>query len=464
MKDKNQVVYKSFEDLCENHYNEYMIPEQFESQYPDITRADEISKIVGYIKEGSSCQVVGIPGVSRSTLLGLFAYNKRIRQKHLGASEKKTHFILVDFSEIRNRDLFDAMTYLFLNLTESLRERGMMEENKVVGDKFREHLQFNDELVLFQGFKEAIDYMALEKKITMVFLFDRFEEYVPTVTSQFFANLRILRNRAKYHFSIVFSVNRPLENLLEPTLLAEYYEFVAGRIVYLPLHDEALSNFRLSYIEKITGKKLPPPILKELFALTDGHGKVTKLSVEALLANGIPEQLSEFLLLQKIVKAALNEIWRSLSPAEQAELLEAKFEDQDVDEYLEKVGLIHDKKIQIPLFAQFISSEYREAAKTTQKIVYDENTNEIRKGTIVLSDQLTSSEFRLLRFLLQNQERIIERDELIGVVWQGNKSTAGITDQAVDQLIFRLRRKIEEDPNNPLHLQTVKGRGFKFVN
>jgi two-component system, OmpR family, alkaline phosphatase synthesis response regulator PhoP len=81
----------------------------------------------------------------------------------------------------------------------------------------------------------------------------------------------------------------------------------------------------------------------------------------------------------------------------------------------------------------------------------------------VLSDQLTSSEFRLLRYLLQNEDRVIEREELINVVWGDNKSTAGITDQAVDQLIFRLRRKIEEDANHPTHLQTVKGRGFTFA-
>src|SRR5205807_10091569 len=94
---------------------------------------------------------------------------------------------------------------------------------------------------------------------------------------------------------------------------------------------------------------------------------------------------------------------------------------------------------------------------------YDEHTNTIRKGEIILSDQLTASEFRLLRYLLQNPDRIVERDELINVVWENIKSTAGITDQAVDQLVFRVRRKIEEDPNNPLHLVTVKGRGFKFV-
>jgi DNA-binding winged helix-turn-helix (wHTH) protein len=441
-----------------------MSDEHFEALFPEASREKEITAVVNYIKDGRSCQVVGIPGVSRSTILGVLAYNRRIRQKQLGSTEKHTHFVPVDFSEIRNRPLFDAMKYLFLNLTESLRERGMTEEHKVVGDKFREHLKFNDELVLFQGFKEAIDYMALTRKITVVYLFDRFEEYIPTVTNEFFNNLRILRNRAKYHFSVVFSVNRPLEDLLEPQLFADYYEFVAGHIVYVSLHDEVSSVFRLAYIEKITGKKIAPSLLKEVIALTGGLGKVTKLAVESLLASDTePKKLSAYLLSQKPVKSALREIWLSLSPAEQSDLREGKFEDRLVDDYLENVGLIKHKTIQIPLLAHYIASLTTDAPVAKQKITYDQNTNTINKGEIVLSDQLTSSEFRMLVYLLQNEERIIERDELIGVVWQGMKSTAGITDQAVDQLVFRVRRKIEEDANHPVHLQTIKGRGFRFI-
>lgn len=441
-----------------------MRDEHFESQFPAAVRESEIAKIVGYIKEGTSCQIVGIPGVSRSTILGLLAFNRQVRQHHLGKSRETIHFVEIDFSEIRNRSLFDAMKYLFLNLTESLRERGWKEENKVVGDIFREHLQFNDELVLFQGFKEAIEYMALEKKLTTVFLFDRFEEYIPTVTSEFFSNLRILRHKAKYKFSIVFSVNRPLEDLLDPTLFADYYEFVAGHIVFIPLADKILTDYRLAYIEKITGKKLKPAILQEIVSLTGGHGNLTKLCVETYLSD--PPALKElqgYFLSQKTVKKALMEIWLSLSPAEQADMCEEKFDEREVDDYLENVGLVKEKQIQIPLLQHFIKQQFPAEAADTHAIVYDENTNTIKKGDIVLSDQLTSSEFRLLRFMLQNPDRIVERDELITIVWRDVKSTAGITDQAVDQLVFRVRRKIEEDANHPQHLQTVKGRGFKFT-
>ncbi|HSX09201.1 MAG TPA: helix-turn-helix domain-containing protein [Candidatus Saccharimonadales bacterium] len=439
-----------------------MFEEHFAAQFPLDTRKEELEGIISFVSKGNSCQLIGLPGANRSTTLGLLVYNKNIRKKYLGELQDTTHFVLIDFSEIRNRPLTDVMKYLFLNLTESLRERGMMDENKAVGDIFREHLKFQDEFLLFQGFKEAIDYMTLEKKITVNFLFDRFEEYIPTVTADFFANLRILRNRGKYRFSAVFSINRPLEDMLDPDLLADYYEFVAGRIVKMKLYDKPSSDFWISYISRITHKKISESTVHAIISLTGGHGKLTKLSLEAVLAQKKNEDnLEEFLLVQKTVKKSLTEIWQSFSPAEQADLIEEKFDEPSVVEYLEQVGVLANGKIQIPLFSSFITSEFKDT-HALQKISYDEHTQTIRKGHSILSDQLTSSEFRLLQYLLQNESRVIERDELITVVWGDNKSTAGITDQAVDQLVFRLRRKIEEDANHPQHLQTVKGRGFTF--
>src|SRR5438477_507784 len=99
-----------------------METEYFEARYPDIARYEEIEKLLHYVKEGGSCQVVGLPGVGRSSLLGLLAYNKRVRLKHLGEGQRKMHFVMVDFSEIRKRPLFDAMKFLFLCLADSLRE------------------------------------------------------------------------------------------------------------------------------------------------------------------------------------------------------------------------------------------------------------------------------------------------------------------------------------------------------
>src|ERR1035437_2417859 len=245
-----------------------MAPEHFEALYPDTTRFAEIEKILSFVKEGHSCQLIGIPGTGRSNLLGLLPYNKNVRIKHLGENQKWFHFVLLNFSEIRKKPLLDATKFMFLGLLDSLRERKMDKEYDAVNTIFKESIGLNDEMVLFQGLKKTIDFLAVEKELTIVFLFDRFEEYVPTVTSDFFANLSILRNRAKYRFSVVFSTNKALDDMLEPTFFADFYEYMAGKIAYLPLLDKPGLDFRISYLEKITGKKVNKKILDEIIGIT----------------------------------------------------------------------------------------------------------------------------------------------------------------------------------------------------
>jgi DNA-binding winged helix-turn-helix (wHTH) protein len=247
-------------------------------------------------------------------------------------------------------------------------------------------------------------------------------------------------------------------------LLSDFYEFVAGHLVYMQFHDEATTNFWISYLRNLTGKNFSKATREEMLRLTGGYGRLTKLAIETFLGPiGLKGNIEELLLSQAPIQVALTKIWLEFTPAEQSDILHNTFEDPLVDWYLEDCGFVKNKKIQIPLFESFVKASQTIAHVESEKITYDENTDTIRKGKLVLSDNLTSSEFRLLRYLWQNQERVVERDEIISIVWSNVKSKAGITDQAVDQLIFRLRRKIEEDPNKPLYLQTVKGRGFRFI-
>lgn len=449
----------------------------FESLYPPESRYEEIEKILKFVKEGKSVQLIGLPGVGRSNTLGLLSFNKKIRKKHLGEHQKWFHFVECNFSEIRKRPLHKATKFIFLNLVESLRERGKYPEAQSrfaginsfdsVNKIFKESIEVNDEMVLFQGLKRAIDLLCIEKELTVVFMFDRFEEYIPQITSEFFANLRVLRNRAKYRFSIVLSLNRPLDELLEPVLFADFYEFIADNIVYLPILDKSGLDFRISYLEKISGKKIEDKIVESVIGFTGGHGKLTRLCLEVLASNEqSTKDLKSYFLNHKSITGALYEIWASLLPEEQKSLVASPLV---ASNYLNNVGLVKNPsagsgqvEFAIPLFDEFAKTLLRQDFGRAQQITFDQNTNDIKRGNNSLSDILTSSEFKLLKFLLENPDRIIEREEIIKSVWKDEKTTEGVTDQALDQLIFRLRKKIEDDPNNPVHLRSIKGRGIRF--
>lgn len=73
---------------------------------------------------------------------------------------------------------------------------------------------------------------------------------------------------------------------------------------------------------------------------------------------------------------------------------------------------------------------------------------------------LTAHEFKLLRFFLDNAERVLTREELLNDVWGYNFYPSTRT---VDNQILKLRQKLEPDPANPAHFRTVHGMGYKFV-
>lgn len=444
-----------------------MDPKHFESLYPADTRDQEISKVLEYIKAGKSAQIVGLPGVGRSNLLQLLSYNRDVRYKHLGENQKWFHFVYIDFSEVKKRSLFDVIKFMLISVVYSLSERGYENDHTIVNDILKNAVSFNDELILFQALKKSIDYLAIEKELTVVFLIDRFEQYVPDITEQFFLNLKILRSRAKYRFSTVFSLARPLDELLEQAVLSEFYEYVGSNIVYLRPYDPVGSQFRFSYLEKVTEKHLDKKISDQLLSITGGHNKLLLLSYETLLLkNNEKQDLADYIYNQKVIISALSDIWNFLTPSEKTyiETLVRKNSHQENDQtipFLEHIGLLENNRITIPLFESYIAQQI--TASKVEKITYDSAMNEIKKGSENLTERLSPSEFRLLRYLITNEGKVCEKDELISSVWKDTQTQEGVTDQALDQIIYRLRKKIEDDPNNPTHIQTIKGRGVKFT-
>lgn len=81
----------------------------------------------------------------------------------------------------------------------------------------------------------------------------------------------------------------------------------------------------------------------------------------------------------------------------------------------------------------------------------------VSRGETIL--ELTPKEFDLLVFLVRNRGLVFNREQLLEKVW--GYDFAGDT-RTVDVHIRWLRQKIEADPNNPEHLITVRGTGYKL--
>jgi two-component system, OmpR family, phosphate regulon response regulator PhoB len=71
--------------------------------------------------------------------------------------------------------------------------------------------------------------------------------------------------------------------------------------------------------------------------------------------------------------------------------------------------------------------------------------------------ELTATEFKLLRLLVESQDKLLERDMLLREVWGYSDNTLTRT---LDTHIKRLREKLG---NHAVHIQTVRGYGYRFT-
>jgi DNA-binding response OmpR family regulator len=72
----------------------------------------------------------------------------------------------------------------------------------------------------------------------------------------------------------------------------------------------------------------------------------------------------------------------------------------------------------------------------------------------------TTLEFRLLEFLARSPGLVFSRDRLLQAIWGNSRF---VSPRSVDVYVSKLRDKIEQDPNRPKYLRTVRGAGYRFV-
>lgn len=74
--------------------------------------------------------------------------------------------------------------------------------------------------------------------------------------------------------------------------------------------------------------------------------------------------------------------------------------------------------------------------------------------------ELTTAEYRLLSLLMQNPNIVLTREVILDRLWDCNSNF--IDDNTLSVYVRRLRSKIEDEPENPRYLLTVRGMGYKW--
>ena len=212
-------------------------------------------------------------------------------------------------------------------------------------------------------------------------------------------------------------------------------------------------------------------VLRRVFA-TEGyqvHVAGTGTEALAMFASVLPSLVMLDLGLPQISGMELCRRFKAIRPEPPILVVSA------VAEVAAKVQLLElgaDDYITKPFSPQELVARAQAALRRSRKAVLAAPVTTVRFGECEIDFErmtaqragtpvsLTALEFKLLRFLVNNPEKVISREDLLTAVWGYN---AFPTTRTVDNQILKLRQRLEADPARPAHLLTIYGAGYKFV-
>lgn len=99
----------------------------------------------------------------------------------------------------------------------------------------------------------------------------------------------------------------------------------------------------------------------------------------------------------------------------------------------------------------------------SNNLVLEERSRRVYVNGTELTPPLSVSQFRLLEELYKQPGKVVRRDDLISAIWE-DESAAGVSEQALDALIRRLRDRLAEVDPHYQYIVTVRGHGLRLEN
>jgi len=129
------------------------------------------------------------------------------------------------------------------------------------------------------------------------------------------------------------------------------------------------------------------------------------------------------------------------------------------DDYITKPFKLNELISRIKALLRRSKAFQTEAPELTSNGITIEllNNRALKNGQVL---ELTAAEYKLLCLLMKNPNIVLTREAILDKLWDGNGDF--VDDNTLSVYIRRLRSKIEDDPNNPQMLLTVRGIGYKW--
>lgn len=106
---------------------------------------------------------------------------------------------------------------------------------------------------------------------------------------------------------------------------------------------------------------------------------------------------------------------------------------------------------------------HKEKLIPVETFEFDNVVVDFRRAEVIRNGRpvsLAGKELQLLRYLIDNRERVVPREEIMRKVWDYSSDASSRT---IDTHVAWLRQKLEENAQSPRHIQTIRGKGYRFT-
>lgn len=392
----------------------------------------EAAKWLLSVKRGENASVLFVPKTDRFVRLGQLMNDQKLLKKAFGDPQI---YILqqVNFDAHDIEELGDLQSLIAARVNASKPYTTAFTFNQIV----MRLKKANQILVLF--IVEAEKYLVSEGKQVLSLL--------SQLTEEFGDYIRIIS---------FFEADITHTSLLS-TLPAspQLYE----NVFYYPLYsrDHTLNFIQLLQHYWNMSKTITAKEAEKIYEACGGHFWLVKEAVRAVMNNGRWDSDQEGMLFR------LRTIYNLLIPSEKDLLVKIAShkhtfspEEQLSIQYLSKMRIIDgEKKLSIGLFIDYV----REHLEFSGELILKEK--QLYLNQVPIDRMFSREEGRVIKYLVKQKNVLVSRDEIAKQVWPVNTQDQ-YSDWAIDQLMTRIRKRIQEISIPPRLLQVVRGKGYIF--
>ena len=425
-----------------------------EANYPLTFRQEEAKELGRHLKNRHTVVLIGMKKVGISNFLRFFLNNKDIPGTYI-KDYRKHLFISVELNDLVEYEIAPFWTLTLKRIVDVVEDCPMDEKiKKQIRNLFLESIQLQDLFFTMDSVRLSLLKITEQGYLPTLFFvgFDRMKD---VLTPEFFANLEGIKS-SNQQVAFIFTSFQPLKRLV-PSVFPKTSWALFFRNIYIPPAKREDVEIIFNTYKKRYGVNLPEELESYLFELVDGYTQYLQLALIYLHGRKEKIKTKEELLLglnsDERINLQSEELWESLDKNAQEVLLKIAngekilAEDKRKSIYLWNTGFVKipgaNNNIFSPIFEQYVKQK------------------EVKTGNKDTNNEFSKKENLLFNFLLENKDKICEREQVIENVWP-EEEELGVSDWAIDKLVARVRSKLKEQDNN-YEIQTIKTRGYKLV-